>query len=73
MPELIRPPALKAGDTIAIAALSSPLETDLLEMYERGTMELEALGFTVRAAPLSLREVGLDVLGGHDGQALIGA
>ena len=36
MPELIRPPALRAGDTIAIAALSGPLETDLLEMYERG-------------------------------------
>jgi hypothetical protein len=28
MPELIRPPALEAGDTVAIAALSSPLEAD---------------------------------------------
>ena len=52
MPQLIRPPALKPGDTIAIAALSSPLETDLLEMYQRGIKEIEALGFRVQAAPL---------------------
>jgi muramoyltetrapeptide carboxypeptidase len=37
---------------VAIAALSSPLETETLEMYERGVGELEALGFRVRAAPL---------------------
>jgi len=37
---------------VAIAALSSQLETDVLEMYERGVMQLEALGFRVRAAPL---------------------
>jgi len=55
-PPTIRAPALKPGDTIAIAALSSPLETELLEMYERGVGELEALGFRVRAAPLT--EVG---------------
>ena len=52
MRELIRPPALKLGDTVAIAALSSPLETEVLEMYERGVKELEGLGFRVRAAPL---------------------
>ena len=56
MPEIIRPPALKPGDTVAIAALSSPLEAESLEMYERGVGELEALRFRVRAAPLT--EVG---------------
>jgi muramoyltetrapeptide carboxypeptidase len=52
MPQIIRPTALQPGDTVAIAALSSQLETDVLEMYERGVMQLEALGFRVRAAPL---------------------
>lgn len=51
-PPIIRPRALEPSDTIAIAALSSGLETDLLEMYERGIAELTALGFRVRAAPL---------------------
>jgi muramoyltetrapeptide carboxypeptidase len=49
---IIRPKALKPGDTVAIAALSSPLETEMLEQYERGVGELEALGFRVQAAPL---------------------
>ena len=52
MPKLIRPPALKPGDTIAIAAVSSPLEAETLEMYRVGVQELEALGFNVRTAPL---------------------
>lgn len=52
MPALIRPKALEAGDTIAIAALSSPLETGDAEMYQRGVGELESMGFRVRAAPL---------------------
>lgn len=52
-PELIRPAALKSGDTVAIAALSSPLESDMLEMYERGVGELAALGLSVKAAPLT--------------------
>ena len=53
MSGLIRPPALQPGDTVAIAALSSPLEAELLEMYERGVGELEGLGFRVKAAPLT--------------------
>ena len=52
MPFLIRPKALRTGDTIAIAALSSPLESEVLEMYQRGVAELESMGFRVRAAPL---------------------
>jgi muramoyltetrapeptide carboxypeptidase len=53
MPERIRPPALRPGDTVAIAALSSPLEPEMVEPYDRGVGELEALGFCVRAAPLT--------------------
>lgn len=50
--EVVRPPALAAGDTIAIAALSSGLEAGDVEMLERGVTELTALGFHVRTAPL---------------------
>ena len=52
MPEIIRPPALKAGDTVAIAPLSSPLEAEVLKQYERGLEEVEELGFRVKATPL---------------------
>lgn len=52
MPSLIRPKALEHGDTVAIAALSSPLETEELEMFQQGVTELEAMGFRVRPAPL---------------------
>jgi len=52
VPPIIRPKALQPGDTIAIAALSSPLEAETLEGYANGVAELEALGFRVRAAPL---------------------
>jgi muramoyltetrapeptide carboxypeptidase len=37
---------------VAVAAVSSPLESTELEMYQRGVAELEALGFRVRRAPL---------------------
>jgi muramoyltetrapeptide carboxypeptidase len=52
MRPIIRPKALRPGDTVAIAALSSPLERDLLEMFQRGIGELDALGFRARPAPL---------------------
>ena len=51
-PAILRPPALAPGDTIAVAALSSGLETGDLEMFEHGVAELTALGFRVRPAPL---------------------
>lgn len=51
-PSLIRPKALRPGDTVAVAALSSPLESTELEMYERGVATLEALDLRVRPAPL---------------------
>jgi muramoyltetrapeptide carboxypeptidase len=52
VPELLRPKALRPGDLIAVAALSSPLETELVELYDRGVAELEAMDFRVRKAPL---------------------
>ena len=38
---------------MAVAALSSGLETEYLDTYERGVAELEALGFRVRPGPLT--------------------
>jgi muramoyltetrapeptide carboxypeptidase len=52
MPPIIKPPALRSGDLVVVAALSSPLEAGDQEMYGRGVAELEALGFRVRPAPL---------------------
>lgn len=52
MQQLLRPRALKPGDTVAIAALSSPLEEEELDQYERGVAVLESLGFRVKPAPL---------------------
>jgi muramoyltetrapeptide carboxypeptidase len=49
---IIRPKGLVPGDTVAIAALSSPLENAELEMYGQGVATLESLGFRVQAAPL---------------------
>ncbi len=52
MPSIIRPKALEPGDTVAVAALSSPLEAAELELFDRGVDVLESLGFSVRPAPL---------------------
>ncbi len=52
MPAIVRPRALRAGDLVAVAALSSGLETDTLESFRHAVAELEALGFRVRPAPL---------------------
>ena len=52
-PAILRPPALKPGDLVAVSALSSGLETELLDKYERGIAEIEAMGFRVRASPLT--------------------
>ena len=51
-PAILRPKALQPGDIVSVAALSSPLETAELEMYERAIATLESLGFRVRPAPL---------------------
>ena len=53
MPTIIRPPALKPGDLIAISALSSGHEVEVMAEYDRGVAELEAMGFRVRPSPLT--------------------
>jgi muramoyltetrapeptide carboxypeptidase len=53
MPAISRPPALKPGDLIAIAALSSGHENDVIAEYDRGIAEIEAMGFRVGASPLT--------------------
>src|SRR6185436_84296 len=45
---LIKPPALKAGDTIGIVAAASNIKQDLLE---QGCRELESLGFKTYFRP----------------------
>jgi len=53
LPSIIRPPALKPGDLIAVAALSSGHESDAIEQYDRGVAEVEAMGFRVRPSPMT--------------------
>ena len=51
MPTIIRPPALKPGDLIAVAALSGGHETDVIAEYDRAVAEVEAMGFRHRPSP----------------------
>ncbi len=53
MPTIIRPPALKPDDLIAIAALSSGHENEVMAEYDRGIAAIEAMGFRVRASRLT--------------------
>jgi muramoyltetrapeptide carboxypeptidase len=53
MPPIIRPPALRPGDLISIAALSSGMEAEVEEAYDRGAAELRAMGFRVEPAPMT--------------------
>src|SRR5215831_13863532 len=53
MRPVVKPPALRPGDLIMVAALSGALETGDLEDYRRGVEEVDALGFRVEAAPLT--------------------
>ena len=52
VPPIIRPKALRPGDTVAVAALSSGLDAEDMEQYRRGVAALGSLGFRVRPAPL---------------------
>jgi muramoyltetrapeptide carboxypeptidase len=56
MASILRPTALRPGDSVAIAALSNPLEADEVPLFERGLATIESLGFRVRVSPLA--EVG---------------
>lgn len=49
---LLKPRALRPGDTVAVAALSGGLEDEEAEAYEAGVAELHDAGFTVQLSPL---------------------
>jgi len=53
---ILRPRALRPGDTVAIAALSGSLDEEEVPLLERAIPVIEALGFRVRLAPLVDRE-----------------
>lgn len=56
MPEFIKPPRLRHGDTVASVSLSSGFVTDVPHRYETGKRQLrEALGLHVVEAPNALR------------------
>ena len=50
--EPLRPAALHAGDTVAVAALSGGLEEGEKAAFEEGVRELQRAGFTVQVSPL---------------------
>lgn len=52
-PLVVRPAALEPGALIAIAALSSGLDAEGMEMYARGVAEIVAMGFRTRPSPLT--------------------
>lgn len=49
---LLRPKALRPGDSVAVAALSGGLEADQVALLQDGVRQIERLGFAVRVAPL---------------------
>jgi muramoyltetrapeptide carboxypeptidase len=54
--EILRPKALRAGDTVAVVALSGGLEDGEAELFKNGLEVIRELGFEPRASPLA--EVG---------------
>jgi muramoyltetrapeptide carboxypeptidase LdcA involved in peptidoglycan recycling len=64
MPDFIRPPALRPGDTVAALSLSSGFVTEVLHRYEAGRRQVQAeLGWRIIPAPNALR--GEDYLYRH--------
>ena len=51
VPELLKPPALKAGDTIGIVSPASPIAAICPARFQRGVRHLEGMGFQVEIAP----------------------
>jgi len=49
---LLKPRALRPGDTVAVAALSGGLDDDEAPLLEPGIAELRDAGFTVQVSPL---------------------
>ena len=52
MATLLRPKALRAGDLVAVAALSGGLEEGEAPLFERGQEAIEQMGFAVSVSPL---------------------
>ena len=52
MPSIPRPNALRVGDLVAVAALSSGLDQDEAPLFARGVEAIEQMGFAVRVSPL---------------------
>ena len=50
---ILRPKALRPGDIVAVAALSSGLDRDETNLLERGVATIERLGFRVQLSPLA--------------------
>ena len=53
MASILRPKALRPGDTVAIAALSNERDPDETALFEHGVATIESLGFRVRVSPLA--------------------
>jgi muramoyltetrapeptide carboxypeptidase len=53
MVSILRPAALRPGDTVAIAAMSNPRDPDEGSLFEAGVAMVDALGFRVRVSPLA--------------------
>jgi muramoyltetrapeptide carboxypeptidase len=52
MASILRPRALRAGDLVAVMALSGGLEESEASLLARGVEAIEQLGFTARVSPL---------------------
>jgi muramoyltetrapeptide carboxypeptidase len=53
MGSILRPAALRPGDTVAIAAMSNPRDPDEGSLFEAGVAMVESLGFRVRVSRLA--------------------
>ena len=53
MASILRPRALRPGDTVAIAALSNERDPDEGSLFEQGVAMIESLGFRVVVSPLA--------------------
>jgi muramoyltetrapeptide carboxypeptidase len=52
MASILRPKALRAGDLVAVMALSGGLERDETSLFARGVEAIEQMGFAVRVSAL---------------------
>ena len=52
MASILRPKALRAGDVVAVAALSGGLDEDEEPLFRPGVEAIEQMGFEVRVSPL---------------------